>query len=150
EFRAGYVEAAKYGLLADASYFGWLERNHAAVFARDPACLVRTVASAVEGKATIVARDEKESGERMLLNLGHTFGHALEALAGFSDRLLHGEPIAMGICLAFRLSEQLGFASKDSVQRVEAHFSALGLPIHMGDIAGFQQPDLARLMGLLG
>ena len=150
EFRAGYVEAAKYGLLADASYFGWLERNQAAVFAKDPASLVRAVASAVEGKAAIVARDERETGERMLLNLGHTFGHALEALAGFSDRLLHGEAIAIGICLAFRLSEQLGFTSRDSVARVEAHFAALGLPIHMAAIAGWQKPDIVRLMGLLG
>ena len=108
QFRAGYVEAAKYGLIADAAYFAWLEQNVSAVLAKDAAALTHAIAVAVQGKADIVARDETETGDRMLLNLGHTFGHALEAWAGFSDRLLHGEAIAIGICLAFRLSEELG------------------------------------------
>ena len=128
QFRAGYVEAAKYGLLGDADYFAWLEQNGPAVFARDEAALTHAIAVAVHGKAGIVARDETETGERMLLNLGHTFGHALEAWAGFSDRLLHGEAIAIGICLAFRLSEELAFIGNNSVARVETHFAALGLP----------------------
>ena len=128
EFRAGYVEAAKYGLLGDADYFAWLEQNGPAVFARDEAALTHAIAVAVQGKAGIVARDETETGERMLLNLGHTFGHALETWAGFSDRLLHGEAIAIGICLAFRLSEELAFIGNNSVARVETHFAALGLP----------------------
>jgi 3-dehydroquinate synthase len=149
EFRAGYVEAAKYALLADAGYFDWLEENRVAIFAKDPGSLGRAIAIAVAGKANIVARDERESGERMLLNLGHTFGHALEAWAGFSDRLLHGEAVAIGICLAYRLSEQLGFTSKDSVARVEAHFSALDLPIAIGDIPGQQPPDVNVLIGLM-
>ena len=123
EFRAGYVEAAKFGLLGDAQYFGWLESNAAAVFAREPAALTHAIAVAVQGKADIVARDETETGDRMLLNLGHTFGHALEAWAGFSDRLLHGEAIAIGICLAFRISEQLGLIGNNSVARVETHFA---------------------------
>jgi 3-dehydroquinate synthetase len=86
----------------------------------------------------------------MLLNLGHTFGHALEAWAGYNDRLLHGEAIAIGICLAFRLSAQLGFTCRDSVDRVEAHFRALDLPLSIGDIPGQQKPEVSRLMSLMG
>jgi shikimate kinase/3-dehydroquinate synthase len=150
QFRAGYVEAAKYGLLADAQYFDWLEKNSADVFARDPTALTRAIAVAVAGKAGIVARDETETGERMLLNLGHTFGHALEAWAGFSDRLLHGEAIAIGICLAFRLSEELGFIGNNSVARVEAHFSSHGLPVRVADIPGEQGPEAAALLEIMG
>jgi 3-dehydroquinate synthase len=150
EFRAGYVEAAKYALLGDAAYFAWLERNQAAIFAGDSASLCHAIASAVAGKARIVAGDERETGERMLLNLGHTFGHALEAWAGFSDRLLHGEAVAIGICLAFRLSTELGLTAKDNVARVEAHFSALGLPTAIADIAGDPRPQVEALLRLMG
>ena len=150
EFRAGYVEAAKFGLLGDARYFAWLESNAAAVFARDAAALTHAIAVAVQGKADIVARDETETGDRMLLNLGHTFGHALEAWAGFSDRLLHGEAIAIGTCLAFRLSEQLGLIGNNSLARVEAHFSSLGLPIRIADIPGGKRPDTAALLEIMG
>jgi 3-dehydroquinate synthetase len=104
----------------------------------------------VQGKADIVARDETETGERMLLNLGHTFGHALEAWAGFSDRLLHGEAVAIGICLAFRLSEELKHIGNNSVARVEAHFAALGLPTCIADIPGGQLPDAATLVKIMG
>src|SRR5262249_3228730 len=128
QFRAGYAEAAKYGLLGDADFFGWLEQNWPAVFAREPASLTRAIAVSVAGKAGIVARDETESGERMLLNLGHTFGHALEAWAGFSSRLLHGEAVAIGIAQAFRFSQELGFVSGAAVERVENHLRAVGLP----------------------
>ena len=123
EFRAGYVEAAKYGLLGDAQYFGWLEQNVGGRVRAGAAALTHAIAVAVQGKADIVARDETETGDRMLLNLGHTFGHALEAWAGFSDRLLHGEAIAIGICLAFRMSEELGLIGNNSVARVETHFA---------------------------
>jgi 3-dehydroquinate synthase len=153
QFRAGYVEAAKYGLLGDAGYFGWLEKNVPDVFARDAAALTHAIRVAVQGKADIVARDETETGDRMLLNLGHTFGHALEAWAGFSDRLLHGEAIAIGVCLAFRLSEELGHIGNNSVARVEAHFAGLGLPTRIGDIAGGQgkqAPDAATLLKIMG
>ena len=150
EFRAGYVEAAKFGLLGDAQYFGWMESNAAAVFAREPAALTHAIAVAVQGKADIVARDETETGDRMLLNLGHTFGHALEAWAGFSDRLLHGEAIAIGICLAFRISEQLGLIGNNSVARVETHFAGLGLPTRIGEIPGGGEPDAAALMNIMG
>ena len=108
EFRAGYVEAAKYGLLGDAAFFAWLEQNWRAVFAHEAAALAHVVGTSVKGKAEIVARDETETGDRMLLNLGHTFGHALEAWAGYSDRLLHGEAVAIGICLAFRSAASRG------------------------------------------
>ena len=150
EFRAGYVEAAKYALLGDADYFAWLERNQAAIFAKDPAPLCHAIASAVAGKARIVADDERESGERMLLNLGHTFGHALEAWSGFSERLLHGEAVATGICLAFRLSEELGHIGSDSVARVEAHFTALGLPTSIADVPGTERLEPETLLGIMG
>jgi shikimate kinase/3-dehydroquinate synthase len=150
EFRAGYVEAAKFGLLGDAQYFGWMESNAGAVFAREPAALTHAIAVAVQGKADIVARDETETGDRMLLNLGHTFGHALEAWAGFSDRLLHGEAIAIGICQAFRISERLGLIGNNSVARVEQHFSSLGLPTRIVDIPGAGRPDAATLMDIMG
>jgi shikimate kinase/3-dehydroquinate synthase len=150
QFRAGYVEAAKYGLLGDAAYFGWLEQNASAVFAKDATALTHAIAVAVQGKADIVARDETETGERMLLNLGHTFGHALEAWAGFSDRLLHGEAIAIGICLAFRLSQELGLIGNNSLARVEAHFASIGLPTRVADIPGGQMPNTAALLKIMG
>jgi len=150
EFRAGYVEAAKYGLLGDAEFFTWLEQNAPAVFARDTAALTQAIGTAVKGKADIVARDETETGDRMLLNLGHTFGHALEAWAGFSDRLLHGEAVAVGTCLAFRLSQQLGYVGDNSVARVEAHFRGLGLPTRITDIAGGPPPDAETLLKIMG
>ena len=150
QFRAGYVEAAKYGLIADARYFAWLEQNSSAVLAKDRAALTRAIAVAVQGKADVVARDETETGDRMLLNLGHTFGHALEAWAGFSDRLLHGEAIAIGICLAFRLSEELGLIGNNSVARVETHFASIGLPTRIADIPGGPGPDAATLLKIMG
>ena len=150
QFRAGYVEAAKYGLLGDARYFAWLEQNAAAVFARGAAALTHAISVAVQGKADIVARDETETGDRMLLNLGHTFGHALEAWAGFSDRLLHGEAVAIGTCLAFRLSEELGHVGNNSVARVAAHFAELGLPTRIGDIGGGAPPQADTLVKIMG
>jgi shikimate kinase/3-dehydroquinate synthase len=150
QFRAGYVEAAKYGILGDAAYFGWLEQNASAVLAKDTAALSRAIAVAVQGKADIVARDETETGDRMLLNLGHTFGHALEAWAGFSDRLLHGEAISIGICQALRLSEELRLIGNNSVARVETHFASLGLPTRIGDIPGGGAPDAATLVKIMG
>jgi 3-dehydroquinate synthase len=149
EFRSGYVEAAKFGLLGDAAYFDWLEQNWRAVFAHEKGALTHVVATSVEGKAGVVARDETETGERMLLNLGHTFGHALEAWAGYSQRLLHGEAIAIGICLAFELSHELGLVDAVAVQRVAAHFAAVGLPTRIADIPGGPSPDAATLMKIM-
>jgi 3-dehydroquinate synthase len=150
EFRAGYVEAAKYGLLGDAAFFAWLERNWPAVAAQESAALAHLVATSVRGKAGIVARDETETGDRMLLNLGHTFGHALEAWAGYSDRLLHGEGVAIGICLAFELSRELGLVDETGVRRVTAHLAAAGLPTRIADIPGEPGPDAGALMRIMG
>ncbi len=150
EFRAGYVEAAKYGLLGDAAFFAWLEQNWRPVFAHEPAALGTVVGTSVKGKAEVVARDETETGDRMLLNLGHTFGHALEAWAGYSQRLLHGEAVAIGICLAFRFCREQGLIDDAAVRRVEGHFSAVGLPTRMADIAGGAPPDAATLVQIMG
>jgi 3-dehydroquinate synthase len=149
QFRAGYVEAAKYALLADAAYFDWLEANRTSLFRRAPAVLSEAIGVAVAGKAAIVARDETEIGERMLLNLGHTFGHALEAWAGYSDKLLHGEAVAIGITLAFELSHELGFSDARSADRVRTHLANAGLPTQIKDIAGNERPDAETLLGLM-
>jgi 3-dehydroquinate synthase len=149
EFRNGYVEAAKYGLLGDAAFFLALEQDWRAAFAHERDALKGVVAISVKGKADIVARDETETGERMLLNLGHTFGHALEAWAGYSQRLLHGEAIAIGICLAFELSRELGLVDAAAVARVAAHFAAIGLPTRIADIPGGPPPDATTLMRIM-
>ncbi|MFV2002977.1 MAG: 3-dehydroquinate synthase, partial [Paracoccaceae bacterium] len=127
DFRSGYGEVVKYGLLGDAEFFGWLEQNGTAMLAGDAALRSFAVRRSVEMKAGIVVRDETEQGERALLNLGHTFGHALEAATGYSDRLLHGEAVAIGCVLAFELSARLGFCSQEEPSRIRAHFAALGL-----------------------
>jgi 3-dehydroquinate synthase len=150
EFRAGYVEAAKFGMLGDAAFFGWLEQNWRSVFAHDAAALATVVGTSVKGKANIVARDETETGDRMLLNLGHTFGHALEAWAGYSQRLLHGEAVAIGICLAFGLCRELGFTDEAAVRRVETHLAAVGLPTRIADIPGERAPDADTLFRIMG
>jgi 3-dehydroquinate synthase len=150
EFRAGYIEAAKYGLLGDAAFFAWLEQSWRAAFAHDAAALARLVGTSVRGKAEIVARDETETGDRMLLNLGHTFGHALEAWAGYSQRLLHGEAVAIGICLAFRFCREQGLIDESAVRRVEAHFAAVGLPTRIADIPGGPPPDADTLVRIMG
>lgn len=149
EMRAGYAEVAKYGLLGDADFFAWLEESWNAVFAFEPAALTQAIETSVKAKAGIVGRDETEQGERALLNLGHTFGHALEAFCGYSERLLHGEAIAIGMCQAFRFSEALGQCPSGVAERVTAHFAAVGLPTRVGDIAG-AKPDVASLMRLMG
>jgi 3-dehydroquinate synthase len=136
ELRAGYAEVAKYGALGDAEFFGWLETNAGAALGGDAAALTRIVAHSCAMKADIVARDEREAGERALLNLGHTFGHALEAATGYSDRLLHGEGVAIGTALAFRLSAQLGLAPEADAVRIEKHLKSVGLPASIADVSG--------------
>ena len=116
QFRAGYAEVAKYGLIGDAAFFAWLEANWRDVFAGGPA-REHAIAVSCRMKAAIVSRDERETGERALLNLGHTFGHALEAAAGFSDRLLHGEAISLGMTLAFRFSAERGLLPATEAER---------------------------------
>jgi 3-dehydroquinate synthase len=147
EFRAGYAEVAKYGLLGDAAFFAWLEANWRDVFSGGPA-REHAIATCCRAKAAIVARDERETGERALLNLGHTFGHALEAAAGFSDRLLHGEAIALGMVLAFGFSAKRGLVPVADAERVERHLAAVGLPIRLSSVPG-GVPSADELMDLI-
>ncbi|MGY4316720.1 3-dehydroquinate synthase [Bradyrhizobium sp. JR3.5] len=148
QFRAGYAEVAKYGILGDEAFFAWLEKNHADIFSGG-AGREHAIATSCRAKAAIVSRDERETGERALLNLGHTFGHALEAATGFSDRLFHGEGVAVGMVLAAEFSAQLGMISTDDAARIARHLSAVGLPTRLQDIAGFTQEGLADADALL-
>jgi 3-dehydroquinate synthase len=135
EMRAGYAEVLKYGLLGDAAFFAWLEANGAAVLARQPAALEHAIATSIAMKAQIVAEDERETlDRRALLNLGHTFGHALEAETGFSDRLLHGEAVALGMALAARYSARRGELAAVDAQRAVAAIAAAGLPARLADL----------------
>jgi 3-dehydroquinate synthase len=136
ELRAGYAEVVKYGLLGDADFYAWLEQNGAKLLAGDLGLRTEAVARCCAHKARIVAADEREEGERALLNLGHTFGHALEAETGYSQRLLHGEGVAVGMALAFRLSAALGLCGHELAPRVEAHLADSGLPAKLADVDG--------------
>ncbi len=152
EFRAGYAELVKYGLLGDVAFFSWLEAHWRDIFGASSSrnsAREHAVAVACRAKAAIVARDERESGERALLNLGHTFGHALEAACGFSDRLLHGEAIAIGMVLAFEFSARRGLLSAAEAERVKRHLVAVGLPTGPSEIPG-PLPSVDRIMELIG
>ncbi len=139
EFRAGYAEMAKYGLIDDAPFFAWLERRWEEVFARGPA-LTEAIAISCRSKAAVVARDETEQGDRALLNLGHTFGHAFESLTHFNTaRLNHGEGVAIGMGCAYRFSAKLGHCAPEDAARVERHLRTVGLPSRITDIAGWNQ-----------
>ena len=148
QFRAGYAEVAKYGVLGDEAFFAWLEKNHADVF-RGGAAREHAIATSCRAKAAIVARDERETGDRALLNFGHTFGHALEAATGFSDRLFHGEGVAIGMVLAAEFSASLGMIPQTDAERVAHHLAEVGLPTHLQDIAGFAQEGLADADALM-
>jgi 3-dehydroquinate synthetase len=148
EFRAGYAEVAKYGLLGDAGFFAWLEANVDDVFAGRAGAREHAIALSCRMKAEIVARDERETGDRALLNLGHTFGHAFEAAAGFSDRLLHGEAVALGMVLAFEFSAARGLIGEADAARARAHLAAVGLPTHLKQVPG-GVPGLDALMDLI-
>ena len=151
QFRAGYAEVAKYGVLGDAAFFDWLEANHADMFSGG-AARERAIAESCRAKAAIVARDERETGDRALLNLGHTFGHALEAATGFSDRLFHGEGVSVGMVLAAEFSAKLNMLPASDAARVQHHLASVGLPTRLQDIAGFRQEGLAdadTLMALM-
>jgi 3-dehydroquinate synthase len=148
QFRAGYAEVAKYGVLGDEAFFTWLEANHADIFSGG-AGREHAIATSCRAKAAIVSRDERENGERALLNLGHTFGHALEAATGFSDRLFHGEGVSVGMVLAAEFSAQLGMIPQGDAARVERHLASVGLPTHLQDIAGFAQEGLADADALM-
>jgi 3-dehydroquinate synthase len=135
EMRAGFAEVLKYGLLGDAAFFAWLEANGPAVLAREPAALEHAIATSIAMKAQIVAADERETQDlRALLNLGHTFGHALEAETGFSDRLLHGEAVALGMVLAAKYSARRGEISAEDAARAETAIAAAGLPARISDL----------------
>ena len=142
EFRAGYAEIVKYGLIDDEPFFAWLERNWRGVFARGPE-LTEAICKSCQSKAAIVARDETEQGDRALLNFGHTFGHALETLTHYdSKRLVHGEGVAIGLACAMRFSAKLGHASPAEAERVERHLRDSGLPSSISGIAGWNAgPD---------
>jgi len=134
EVAAGYAEVVKYGLIGDAGFFAWCEANGAALFNGDGAAREEAIARSVAAKAETVAADEREtSGRRALLNLGHTFGHALEAETGFSDRLLHGEGVAAGMALAFRFSASRGLCPVEDAERVTQHLRSVGLPAALDD-----------------
>lgn len=144
-FRAGYAEMVKYGLIDQPNFFAWLEKNGQSIFSNSS---IRTeaIVRSCQFKADIVARDEYETGERALLNLGHTFGHMLETATTYdSNRLIHGEAVAIGMILAHQFSAQLNLTDSTLTQRIEAHFKAVGLPTQLKDIAG-TLPDAQTLM----
>lgn len=147
QLKAGYAEVVKYGLINDADFFEWLEQNGTAVIGGDPVARRHAVVTSCAAKAAIVATDERESGARALLNLGHTFGHALEAATGYGERLLHGEAVSIGLVLAFELSHALGLSS-NGAQRVADHLKAVGLPTRLAHIPG-GPPNVDEIMGLI-
>jgi 3-dehydroquinate synthase len=149
DFLSGYGEVVKYGLLGDADFFQWLEGQGPALRDGDTAARLHAVTRSVEMKAGIVSRDETEEGERALLNLGHTFCHALEKATGYSDRLLHGEGVAIGCALAFELSSRLGLCSQEDPSRVRAHLKAMGMKVDLSDIPG-DLPGAEALVTLMG
>ena len=149
DFLAGYGEVVKYGLLGDVAFFDWLEVHGPALAAGDRELRAQAVRRSVEMKAEIVARDETEQGDRALLNLGHTFCHALEKATGYSDRLLHGEGVAIGCALAYELSARLGLCPQEEPSRVRQHLREMGTKVDLSDIPG-DLPDADTLIGLMG
>lgn len=139
QFRAGYAEVVKYGLIRDADFFEWLGRSREAIYALETEALTEAIRFSCAMKAAVVAEDEKEHGLRALLNLGHTFGHGFEALTGYSDRLLHGEAISIGMVLAFEFSERLGLCPAGQAEIVARLFTQAGLPTRVQDITGFKE-----------
>jgi 3-dehydroquinate synthetase len=149
EFRAGYAEVMKYGLLGDAPFFAWLEQYWPQVFSGEGGERLKAIETIVRANASIVEADEREeTGKRALLNLGHTFGHALEAFAGYSDRLLHGEAIAIGMRLAFTYSVEQGLCPAEDAACVERHLAA-GAPFRIADISG-KTPTTGQLLPVDG
>ncbi|MFZ7090691.1 3-dehydroquinate synthase [Primorskyibacter sp. 2E233] len=149
DFLAGYGEVVKYGLLGDAAFFDWLEENGPKAAAGDAEARTYAVKRSVEMKAEIVLRDETEQGDRALLNLGHTFCHALEAATGYSDRLLHGEGVAIGCALAFELSARLGLCAQEDPSRLREHLATMGMKRDLRDIPG-DLPSAEVLLDLMG
>ena len=148
ELAAGYAEVAKYGLLGDFSFFEWLEANAEILLRGDAQARAYAIRQSCSAKAAIVAEDETEQGVRALLNLGHTFGHALESATGYSNRLLHGEGVAIGMVQAFRFSERLKHCKPGTADRIAGHLKAVGLPTHISDIEG-PLPPIADLLSIM-
>lgn len=149
DFLAGYGEVVKYGLLGKAAFFHWLEENGPALAAGDVEARIEAVRISCQMKADIVVRDETEQGDRALLNLGHTFCHALEAATGYSDRLLHGEGVSIGCALAFEVSARMGLCAQEDPSRVRAHLKAMGMKTDLADIPG-DLPEADALVALMG
>ncbi|WP_090026111.1 3-dehydroquinate synthase [Lutimaribacter saemankumensis] len=148
DYLAGYGEVVKYGLLGDSEFFQWLEGNGSRASAGDMTARIAAVKRSVQMKADIVERDETEQGDRALLNLGHTFCHALESATGYSGRLLHGEGVAIGCALAFELSARLGLCSQEDPSRVRAHLRDMNMKVDLSDIEG-ELPDADGLLSLM-
>lgn len=148
DFLAGYGEVIKYGALGDEDFFTWLEKMGPKLASGDVEARVEAVRRSCQMKADIVVRDETEQGDRALLNLGHTFAHALEAATGYSDRLLHGEAVSIGTALAFELSARLGLCSQEDPSRLRAHLRAMGMKTDLGDIDG-SLPRAEALLALM-
>jgi 3-dehydroquinate synthase len=150
EFAAGYAEILKAGLLADASFVDWLETNADKIAARDPATLHDMIARAVKIKADIVTADEfEENGLRARLNLGHTFGHAYETLAGYDGRLLHGEAVGLGLVLAAKLSQEMGLIGSADVERMTRLVKRANLPVKVSDVQGFAPPSVDDVVNIM-
>jgi 3-dehydroquinate synthase len=149
ELLAGYAETVKYGLIRDVEFFDWCERQGNALCALEPEPLRHAIATSCAIKAAVVAADEREEGDRALLNFGHTFGHALEAETGFSNRLLHGEAVALGMMLAFDFAGRLGLIASGEGERVRRHFAATGLPTRLADL-GLAGIPADRLLAHIG
>ncbi len=148
ELAAGYAEVAKYGLLGDPAFFEWLEEAAPLIMRGDAQARIHAIRKSCEAKAEIVAEDEHETGVRALLNLGHTFGHALESATGYSQRLLHGEGVSIGMVQAFRFSERLRLCLPGTADRVAKHLKGVGLPVHAAQIPG-ELPPPATLLDIM-
>ena len=152
QLRSGYAEVAKYGLLGDAAFFDWLETHWAGIFEGNAAARLHAIERSCLAKAVLVAEDERDTGRRALLNLGHTFGHALESWAGYSAKLLHGEAVAIGMVLAFEMSEEMEFCAPGTAARAAAHLKKAGLPVRIADMSektGGAAPTAEELVALM-
>lgn len=149
ELQAGYAEIVKYGLINDSAFFEWLEENGEKVLALDSDAITYAVETSCKAKAAIVAADEKEAGQRALLNLGHTFGHALEAAAGYDGSLLHGEAVAIGMMMAYELSAKMGLCSQEDPSRVEAHLKACGLKSKASEVSSLLKHEPSQIVELM-
>ena len=150
ELLAGYAEVVKYGLIGDAGFFEWLEEHGKDIAALDSEALSYAIETSAKAKADVVIADEKEQGRRALLNLGHTFGHALEAAAGYDGRLLHGEAVSMGMVMAFDLSSRIGLCSRQDYERVEQHLISVGLPTRASFINPAIKANADQLLDIMG